>query len=63
MKLATNPEFRASLKRVKEEMEKAGLDLNSPVRCSGCSLDCSYCTRSIAGCSRRSHESTEDFRT
>lgn len=30
MKLATNPEFRASLKRVKEEMEKAGLDLNSP---------------------------------
>jgi hypothetical protein len=32
MKLATNSEFRASIARVKEEMEKAGLDLMSPVR-------------------------------
>ena len=36
MKLATSSEFRASMARVKDAMEKAGLDLTSPVRRDNC---------------------------
>jgi hypothetical protein len=62
MKLATNSEFRSSMARVKDAMEKVGLDLTSPVSCAGCDA-LLLITHFITGYFARSYESTEDFRT